>query len=156
MFSLDIWRRASASFSVCVSACMRLNVFPKRCIDETCMRVYARKCARMHVFSLFLWHLPYDRFDGVHALVWHLPYAFALPLVWHLPYAGFCLCLTALTATDRCGHQRQGGKASGQQCGFRHRAVPIPEEAHACARTLGLPQDVQGMPSLFLGGSFFL
>ena len=50
-----------------------------------------------------------------------------------------------LLVLDRRGYQRQGGEAGGQQRRLRHRAVPLPQEAHAGARTLGLPSDVQGM-----------
>lgn len=65
-----------------------------------------------------------------------------------LDAARFLVPCAAWTGADRCGHQRQGGEAGGQQCRLRHRTVPLPEEAHARPRTLGLPQDVQGMVNI--------
>lgn len=56
----------------------------------------------------------------------------------------FCFTLFVIVVTDRCGHQRQRRASGREQLRLRDRAVPFLEEAHACARPLGLPPSVQG------------
>lgn len=49
--------------------------------------------------------------------------------------------------TDRHWHQRKGGPSGCEQRRLCHRAVPLPQEAHAGAWALGLPPHVQGAAS---------
>lgn len=68
-----------------------------------------------------------------HHIICFLSLSLALPHQNHVPAVPSPVLARAAP--------RQGGPPSGERGGFLHRPVPLPREALAGARALGLPQD---------------